>query len=1633
MPTSASDFLTNPSGTPTALESRIANNLGAYLQNQRQLSALGIKDPAKSNKGLLDAVLAPLSGPANLIRGGIAEATGMAQKMPQLNRQSGLNEFFNLLSGKTRVGFGDIPALQTKQGEGVLPRIGKLGVALAGDIVTDPLSYIGAPAAISRKAASTTLILHTLKDDSPLLAKVIETSTNKNLLKELADSAPTTAAAKIQSELKLTAESGTPLEVVAKMGQDKLAKQTLANYLAEGLYGGGRKEVINRLEKLVGNREEAIKVYDTLPEQVKGGVVITGPLGRPITDADGKMIRLTQGHGEFAGSEYVNKLRLAASNSMPANFFKNYMSGEAGDIYKAATKRIAEESPLFNKQKQIELAKTGLPPFADSMHKQRLVDYVISRGAAKDRGVLVNKLQGKSKAVVESALQRGSVFGENGATDRNAFDKALEDAFFAPHIQTTYTDEASKQGQIAGMDLRNHMNELYTYAKDEGIDIGQIGSMETWSPLMYTKETFDKILATEKGRMLYDSYNPLASRESFIRYFNDPKVAAAHGYAIDPENPNIVALDARRVNEVLGKEEGVNQRLFETDPLKVFTTYSEIFANKIGTRRFLNDLVYSGVGIMDSPLIDRAITKAESAMLQDVTAKLYPGVKEILQTKRDEALKELQDLINPKAFKQVKDEINNARVKAKDEYDTLKALEINAIAKVDELAAQISIISPRIPKLKKTLDEYGNEFTRVETDLNNSDSLFRSLRERLRRADAKLVGNEEKKKMIQEELSKLTATADNAELIKKYTMLSADLETDTAQTLQKIADSTSSSEMAQEALASARQDKELLTTGTAEQLKKDYNEYLRLLEEHSMAVNERERLRGMRGEAWNRFDATKNQIALEGKNTIDAMVENYRLKQYQSNQADILLSDTVKDMARKGISDVEINAYKKEQAPILKQLKDEAAAMRRVVRDTLGYTTGRFGEVVSDYAKNVLTATDKLNAAEFQAFKILRNGDLLEQHIYTIANSNRNSAEVFQAMHDINNTYLSMRNLIPEDAYNALAESERKFMDEYTHRTLKQSTRVKETASPLANALVEKGYAVSAATPSTANFFVNSGVKKWLDELYNTNKNPNSWQRYVSDVIDPLLQLWKQTVTVGRGPGFVATNLSGGLFMNYQGGVTLDEMKMSGKAISLMRKTMADVKKEFPSNPISTNMEIVTQRLNDEFGKIKYAGSDLGTLFQEFYQRGAFNDTETHFGIQQIKKAGGSTPESVYTKVSHYRKDFDEQDIGRVETKYRQFIDFATTNRVQSFLNDMNQTSELYMRFGAFLSGYKEYGDYTTAMNKVYLLHFDYNDLTSAEHSLRRLAPFYTWTRNNVPAQFRNLMMQPGKIQRAMYFNTEFRDKFGEDGPDSWVNQVLPEWMQNANGFYSNFGFGDTTLGFTSKMPYEDLNKMFQISDKGAPMLRKDAITSSLGPFGTPMQLASGVDYTTGQPLNQDVTVPTSYLPLALVPFSGVRVKNGEVVMSGGANLTLNQAAPLLGVAQKTASALNFLTGDKAPQYVKDFLMTKQQQNSGISSLLNTTGISNILGYTAVTGTQKSFGGTLYGKVAKQDAAMSSAIKSLGIDTKWLNEQISKGMSDSEIQILIRSGQAQKAKDKKLSPEASKKALKAIAFLNSPQ
>jgi hypothetical protein len=64
---------------------------------------------------------------------------------------------------------------------------------------------------------------------------------------------------------------------------------------------------------------------------------------------------------------------------------------------------------------------------------------------------------------------------------------------------------------------------------------------------------------------------------------------------------------------------------------------------------------------------------------------------------------------------------------------------------------------------------------------------------------------------------------------------------------------------------------------------------------------------------------------------------------------------------------------------------------------------------------------------------------------------------------------------------------------------------------------------------------------------------------------------------------------------------------------------------------------------------------------------------------------------------------------------------------------------------------------------------FDYTDVSAFERDvLKRFMPFYTWTRKNIPAQLKSLVLNPQRAEKLAIAKQQFENETGDLDYSDW-------------------------------------------------------------------------------------------------------------------------------------------------------------------------------------------------------------------------------------------------------------------------
>lgn len=216
---------------------------------------------------------------------------------------------------------------------------------------------------------------------------------------------------------------------------------------------------------------------------------------------------------------------------------------------------------------------------------------------------------------------------------------------------------------------------------------------------------------------------------------------------------------------------------------------------------------------------------------------------------------------------------------------------------------------------------------------------------------------------------------------------------------------------------------------------------------------------------------------------------------------------------------------------------------------------------------------------------------------------------------------------------------------------------------------------------------------------------------------------------------------------------------------------------------------------------------------------------------------------------------------------------FNTGRKVGSALED-------HSRLVHFVATLKGTGDASLAAKRTKQFLFDYNNMTNFERNvMRRLLPFYSYTRKNLEMQARGLLQTPGRTASiAQGLNTLGEVISGSNQLSQQEQDALPDWIKSGINILTAKNGENVTILSSLGTPLE---QPFQA-------LQANQLLGSLSPLiRVPVEQMSGYSFYQGKPLSE-VTNATAYAnaPQFIKQLIGYTVVNGH--RSDGTPLTLN-------------------------------------------------------------------------------------------------------------------------------------------------
>lgn len=278
---------------------------------------------------------------------------------------------------------------------------------------------------------------------------------------------------------------------------------------------------------------------------------------------------------------------------------------------------------------------------------------------------------------------------------------------------------------------------------------------------------------------------------------------------------------------------------------------------------------------------------------------------------------------------------------------------------------------------------------------------------------------------------------------------------------------------------------------------------------------------------------------------------------------------------------------------------------------------------------------------------------------------------------------------------------------------------------------------------------------------------------------DALLRGWKKGVT-RYTPGYYARNFMGDAWLSWVSGMT-NPMRYTQAAKVLRHAGRVTDSPEFYDG---SAIEALLKGEPDDFilKGTRLGNVDSSQMLQGYYRAGVAQN----FGITEAFRTGVNSGRGL-------RRPF----AGKVDNYMEQFQE-ATENfgRMPQFIHEVDK---------AIKGGAKNLDEaMQVAGAATRKTHFDYGDLTQFERKvMKRLVPFYTWTRKSVPFLLEHFMLEPWKMMVIPKMNYGIAQMLGQDPMNfaqPWPlssDTILPSWMKDA--MMAQWGGGETP--FMGKIP----------------------------------------------------------------------------------------------------------------------------------------------------------------------------------------------------------------------------------------
>lgn len=366
---------------------------------------------------------------------------------------------------------------------------------------------------------------------------------------------------------------------------------------------------------------------------------------------------------------------------------------------------------------------------------------------------------------------------------------------------------------------------------------------------------------------------------------------------------------------------------------------------------------------------------------------------------------------------------------------------------------------------------------------------------------------------------------------------------------------------------------------------------------------------------------------------------------------------------------------------------------------------------------------------------------------------------------------------------------------------------------------------------------VASRIEKFVGSVINDEATSQALKNF-----DRVQGLWKASVT-SVFPAFHGRNALSNVFLNLNDiGYHALNPANHAMSIDILHKDSQVNKLQQVAAGIGAEADKAKDELHDLMTKPYFTDAtghiwSYGELRQTIRDHNiAFNPGST-ISPDDIKKTsseqmqnlfpeyatGAAKAKSIASKVLPYSQNFAPFQWGR----------------------NVGQAVEGQARILNFVANLRNTGDVTMAANRTKQFLFDYGNLTNFEKTfMRRIIPFYTFTRKNLEQQVGTLLTSPGRTAAQVTALTNLSDVFSGGQLTDAEKAALPDWVQTGITFLKSKKGQNvelySSLGTPLEQPFSSLQPN-QLLGSISPLIR------------VPLEQMTGYNFFQGKPLS-DVT-----------------------------------------------------------------------------------------------------------------------------------------------------------------------------------